>query len=566
MNPTSLGSLFEHRLGATSDATNPFSFEEAARADRENEFPQAAIERLMDDGYALRLIPSGWGGQLVHYQALHMEARCLTRRHMALMPAALYGVGPLTALTLAGTHDQKREALDDTTNGYTIAFGLSEANAGSDIATIETKASRDAGQWTLSGHKWIVGTPDRAKHLVVLARTDDLGPAGLSLFWTPTQNEALTIEAAEPMLGMRGVHFSGVRFDQQTIPSSSLIGKQGQGLELSLLCQQPIKLLSTAANLGASDTALRVAIATIQSDRAGRRLSELPHVRWTLSAAFADLLLLDSVTQAAVRSLSFAPDQCSLTASVAKFAALKLSRQIIENTALVMGSRALLDHGPWHGAFARARRDNEMLEAIDSNPVQNLKTIAMQLDALAASHKKPAHEPDTACYDLDSPCPEPMLNRLRLFNRSDVITESLPMIIEQVRQSKRAPPLIRGVLVDWLLRFDNKRRAIFDDLDGLRQREKHCYANSIALLEHSDHHARIHMAASAALTWLHSAALPDSLQSGAWLALALQRLYVSRHLDVSPPTSPILDEVWATCRLMSQENQLYSLTPFQLQS
>lgn len=566
MNPAGIGASFEHFLGSTSDGSNPFSLEAAFRNDRENAFPEQAHARLVSDGHALRLIPQDWGGKLLHYQALHMQARCLTRRHMALMPATLYGIGPLTALTLAGTDDQKREALDDTARGCTIAFGLSESRSGSDMEAIDTRASPDAGQWTLSGHKWIVGSADRARHMAVLARTREAGPASSSLFWIPTQDAALTIESAEPMLGMRGIHFSGVRFDHQKIAASSMIGLEGQGLELALTCQQPIRILSTAANLGACDTVLRIAMESIRQDRGRRQLSTLPHVRFVLASAFADLLMLDAVTQAAARSPSFAPEQCSLTSSVAKYAALRLSRQIMECATLVMGSRALLEAGPWRGAFVRARRDNEMLEAIDNNPVQNLRAIAMQLNALTAGNARLKDPPDTAWFDLDASCPSPMIARLRLFNRMDIVTESLPMIIERVRESARTPPQVRDELVHWLSACNERHCAMADDLRTLRQREGQNHGNSIALIRHAEHHARIHMAASATLAWLHSSSLPAPLQSGAWLVLALQRLYAGARPDMSPPASRILEETWSACEFMSLENLLYSLTPFRLQS
>jgi alkylation response protein AidB-like acyl-CoA dehydrogenase len=564
---------FEWALGpAHGPADALFSYASVRAADGAGQIDSAALSWLLNKGFVLSLLPAHWGGKRRDFAQVLGLARCLTRRQVALMPATMYGIGPLCALEIAGTTEQRAQAIADTLDGLPIVFALSETEAGSDLQAGDARCDADGEGWRLSGHKWMMGSTAEARHAAVLARSGDTGPAGLSLFWVPLDREAgVTDLAADPMLGMRGIAFGGLAFDSLELAANAPIGKIGHGLELTLLCQQPVKLLSTAANLGASETALRCATTWALRPRGARSRAEYAHVRHTLAGAFADLLLLETVCITGARALSLLPSQCSIWTSSAKYAALSLSERILADAGQVLASRALTLDSPWCGAYERACRDNAMVHAIDTNPVINLRGVGTQLDALA---QRIDAVPDVAVqaaldaiFDISAACSGPKLSELKVVNRGgDAAVERLPQVIASISTLTTLPTAVREGLVAVLGDFLALRERLLRDRRHLRAALGANYADSAVLIEHGERYLRVHMAACAAQIWLATrrAEHDKSLSDGHWLLLALRRLRDGDAATRADP-DPVLDEaVWLQLETLTRDGSAYGLQPFPL--
>jgi len=554
---------FERALGPALAATGPFSLVEAHRADVAATISPAALARLHDLEFPMSLVPAEWGGQRRDFHHLLDLARCLTRRQVALMPATMYGIGPLCALDIAGTEAQRAQALIDTREGRPIIFALSEADAGSDLQTGVTTAEQADDGWRLHGRKWMLGSTAAARHAAVLARSGDAGPAGLSLFWTRLDRGAGARDLpATNVVGMRGIDFGGLVFEGLAVSSEACIGAPGRGLELTLLCQQPVKLLSTAANLGASESALRCAVDWASTARAGRKLTAMAHVRHMLAGAFADLLLLEAVSVTGARALSWLPGQCSILTAAAKHAALMQSERILAACGKVLATRALMRDLPWHGLYERVCRDLAMVQAIDTNPVVNLRGVGTQLDALALrldSTKSPNLPQEL--FGFDDACPAPRLRDLQVVNRGgDALAESLPSLIEQVADNRAIEPRLRAGVVAELERFAALRRQLLGGRGALRAALGAGYAGSSALIEQAERYLRVHLAACATQVWLRNGSADDE----AWLLLALRRLRQGDSADRGDPDPELDEAVWARLASLTKTQASYSQRPIQL--
>ncbi len=169
------------------------------------------------------------------------------------------------ALLTYGSEDQRRRLLPRIASGTLYsAIGMSEHEAGSDLAAVTTKATHTDSGWQLNGSKVWTSGAHLAHQIVVLARTSPLDPkhrhAGFSQFIVPTDAPGVTIE---PIVQMNGEHhFNEVLFDDVVLTDADLLGTVGAGWhqvtsELGFERSGPERFLSTATLLFALVEALR---------------------------------------------------------------------------------------------------------------------------------------------------------------------------------------------------------------------------------------------------------------------------------------------------------------------
>lgn len=215
--------------------------------------------RLGDAGFLGLTIPKEYGGQGLG----HLHRYVVTEELLACgAPVAAHWiadrqVGP--GLLSYGTEEQRRRILSKIAAGqYFSAIGMSEPQAGSDLAAAATKAVRTDGGWVLSGTKVWTSGAHLAHQVVVLARTSPLDPqhrhAGFSQFIVPTDSPGLDISPIVLMSGEQ--HFNEITFNEVFIDDTNFLGKEGDGwrqvtAELSFERSGPERILSTAPLLTA---------------------------------------------------------------------------------------------------------------------------------------------------------------------------------------------------------------------------------------------------------------------------------------------------------------------------
>lgn len=221
--------------------------------------------RLAAAGFVGLTIPVEYGG----HGRSHMHRYVVTEELLAHgAPVAAHWIADrqvAPALLTYGSEDQRRRLLPRIASGTLYsAIGMSEHEAGSDLAAVTTKATRTDTGWLLSGSKVWTSGAHLAHQIVVLARTSPLDPkhrhAGFSQFIVPTDAPGVTIE---PIVQMNGEHhFNEVLFDDVALTDADLLGTVGAGWhqvtsELGFERSGPERFLSTATLLFALVEALR---------------------------------------------------------------------------------------------------------------------------------------------------------------------------------------------------------------------------------------------------------------------------------------------------------------------
>ena len=213
--------------------------------------------RLADAGFVGLTIPTEYGGRGLGY--LHRYV--VTEELLALgAPVGAHWIADrqvAPALLSYGTEAQRRRLLPRIAEGRLYsAIGMSEHGAGSDLAAVQTRATRVDDRWHLSGTKVWTSGAHLAHQIVVLARTSPLDPdhrhAGFSQFIVPTDAPGVTVS---PILLMNGEHhFNEVLFDAVALTDDDVLGDVGDGwhqvtAELGFERSGPERILSTATLL-----------------------------------------------------------------------------------------------------------------------------------------------------------------------------------------------------------------------------------------------------------------------------------------------------------------------------
>lgn len=189
---------------------------------------QVFRKKLAQRGWHTLAWPKEWGGLGASpvQQAIYNES--MAYYGAPSMDMGVDRVGP--TIMLVGNEQQKQEHLPSIVNGsVNWCQGFSEPNAGSDLASLATRATEDGDDFVINGQKIWTSGAHRADWMLLLARTDPDAPKhrGISVFLFPMNTSGITIR---PLLNLSGGHgFNEVFFDNARIPKANLLGEKNRG-------------------------------------------------------------------------------------------------------------------------------------------------------------------------------------------------------------------------------------------------------------------------------------------------------------------------------------------------
>ncbi|MCC6220091.1 MAG: acyl-CoA dehydrogenase family protein [Deltaproteobacteria bacterium] len=209
---------------------------ELAEFDRDNSYSDEYLEKLKELGLFGLIIPEEYDGLGFSNAAYSRVMQQVSRYDgaTAVTIGAHSSIG-IKGLLLYGNEAQKRKYLPKLATGELIgAFCLTEANAGSDAASLRTTATKDSnGNWILNGEKiWISNSPF-AGFFTVFARTSSEG-GKLSAFIVEREFSGVSIGKKEDKMGIRASATASVSFDNVKVPAENLLGEEGKGFKIAV--------------------------------------------------------------------------------------------------------------------------------------------------------------------------------------------------------------------------------------------------------------------------------------------------------------------------------------------
>jgi acyl-CoA dehydrogenase len=169
------------------------------------------------------------------------------------------GAGPVL---LAGSDEQKREWLPPLLEEPILcSFGLTEPDAGSDVARIKTTAERRGDEYVLNGSKTFITNAGHAAWTVVFAKTDaSKGHRGLSAFIVPMDSPGVTVEKHLDKMGQRSTDTSAFSLQDVTVPVANRIGEEGDGFKIAMMTLDFTRPGTAAGAVGVAQAALDYAV------------------------------------------------------------------------------------------------------------------------------------------------------------------------------------------------------------------------------------------------------------------------------------------------------------------
>jgi alkylation response protein AidB-like acyl-CoA dehydrogenase len=192
--------------------------------------------KLFDAGWLVPANPPEYGGRnaTVLEQFVHLEEMGRRRITVSFNPQGLSIITP--SILAFGTEEQKqRWALPILRAEITAALGMSEPDAGSDLAGLRTRATLDGDRFIVNGQKvWTSGAHD-ADVIFAFVRTDPDAPKhkGISVLLIPTDSPGLTRRPFGSVIGPEDVDFNEVFFDEVEVPAENLVGELNQGWKVA---------------------------------------------------------------------------------------------------------------------------------------------------------------------------------------------------------------------------------------------------------------------------------------------------------------------------------------------
>jgi len=261
------------------------------------------------------------------------------------------------SLARFGTHELKERFLAPAISGqHVAAVAVTEPDAGSDVAGIRTKATRDGDEWVINGAKTYITSGTQADWVCLLVRTSDEGGSrGVSQVIVPTDTPGFIVSRKLDKLGMRSSDTAELSFDNMRVPVENTIGEIGRGFQQQMSQFQDERMIASYQMVGAMEYALERTSDYLKQRMAfGKPLLANQHLAYELAdlASEVDLLKYYNYNAAVAQTKG---DDITRFATVAKLRSARLARKVADICLQFHGGIGYMEE-TWTARFFRDTR------------------------------------------------------------------------------------------------------------------------------------------------------------------------------------------------------------------
>ena len=249
------------------DALRDFSQQQltpnAARWDREREFPHDVLKQLAALGAFGVAVPQEQGGAGLDYLSLALVIEEIAAGDGGASTIISVNNCPVCSIGMSYANEsQQRDWLLPLAKGDMLgAFCLTEPHAGSDASALRTTARRDGDSYVLNGVKQFITSGKNADVAIVMAVTDKAaGKRGISAFWVPTNTPGYIVARIEEKLGQHSSDTAQILFEDCRIPAANLIADEGMGYKIALSGLEGGRIGIAAQSVGMAQAAFDAAL------------------------------------------------------------------------------------------------------------------------------------------------------------------------------------------------------------------------------------------------------------------------------------------------------------------
>jgi len=259
----------------------------AAEIDENERFPQETIDKMAKLNLMGMTIPVEYGGVDIDGVSYAVVIEELSRvcASTGVITAVHNSLGPFPIIKY-GSEELKKKYLPKLASGeYIGAFSLTEPNAGTDVAGLQTTAELDGDDYVINGTKIFVTNGPQAGVVTVFAITDKTaGPRGISAIVVEKDTPGFRIGTIETTMGIRGSHQSELVFENCRVPKENLLGSEGLGFKIAMETLDHGRVGIAAQALGIAQGALDEAVKySKEREQFGKPLAKFQAIQWMLA-------------------------------------------------------------------------------------------------------------------------------------------------------------------------------------------------------------------------------------------------------------------------------------------
>jgi alkylation response protein AidB-like acyl-CoA dehydrogenase len=314
----------------------------AAEVDENERYPIEAYNALVKSGFNAVHIGEAYDGQ-----GADAVGACIVIEEVARVDASASLIPAVNKLgtqpiILSASEELKKQVLPSIATGAASAsYALSEREAGSDTASMRTRARLDGDHWVLNGTKaWITNAGESSWYTVMAVTDPDAEKKanGISAFVVHKDDPGFSVGPKEKKLGIKGSPTREIYFENCTIPADRIIGEPGTGLKTALRTLDHTRPTIGAQALGIAQGALDAAVAYVKDRRQfGKAIAEFQGVQFMLADMGTKIEAARHLVYASAAATERGDKRASFMASAAKAYASDIAMEVTTDAVQLFG-------------------------------------------------------------------------------------------------------------------------------------------------------------------------------------------------------------------------------------
>ncbi|WP_019677369.1 acyl-CoA dehydrogenase family protein [Arsukibacterium perlucidum] len=354
----------------------------AAQWDRDHHFPKDVIQKAGELGFCSLYTAEDDGGMglsrldsSIIFEQLAMGCTAttamLTIHNMATWMIATWG-----------TSDAKAQWVEHLVSGQKLAsYCLTEPGSGSDAAGLRTSAKKDGSDYVLNGSKMFISGAGETEVLVVMARTGEAGPKGISAFIVPADAKGVIYGKAEEKMGWNAQPTRLITFEDVRIPAHYLLGNEGEGFGFAMKGLDGGRINIATCSIGTAQQALNTARNyMLERQQFGKPLAAFQALQFKLADMATELVAARQLVRLAAFKLDEKDGEATAYCAMAKRFATDVGFQVCDQALQLHGGYGYIKEYPLERHF-RDVRVHQILEG--TNEIMRLIIGRRLLDEAA---------------------------------------------------------------------------------------------------------------------------------------------------------------------------------------
>ncbi|RJE70797.1 acyl-CoA dehydrogenase [Pseudoalteromonas sp. MSK9-3] len=337
---------------AFADTAYQFAMSElapnAALWDREHIFPKEVIKKAGELGFCGLYTPEEAGGlglsrldSSIIFEQLAMGCTATTAM-LTIHNMATWMIASFASDTVKASY------IDQLVMGELLAsYCLTEPGAGSDAASLKTKAVLEGDEYVLNGSKMFISGAGETDVLVVMARTGEAGPKGISAFFVPADAVGVEYGKAEEKMGWNAQPTRLVSFENVRIPASYLLGKEGQGFTFAMQGLDGGRINIATCSIGTAQQALNTAKEYMQErEQFGKPLAAFQALQFKIADMNTELVAARQMVRLAAFKLDTNDAEKTTYCAMAKRFATDVGFKVCDDALQIHGGYGYIKEYP----------------------------------------------------------------------------------------------------------------------------------------------------------------------------------------------------------------------------